>query len=166
MRDLVEYVIDGVLKKEQMQRQAKRQRQVQQPQQTAIQPRINHAALHQIGSQLPTDGKQRDAALWKVSLQFEAIFVQQMMSEMRKTVSKSDFLPNGFAEDVHASMMDQAIADVSSKRSQFGIAESVYKQLEAAQHKQQPTPEAQEIAATADKLTMQDAALEVNRDAY
>ena len=168
MRDLVEYVIDGILKKEQMQQHLQHQKSRRTKLQTDApgSHMPSYAALHSVGTQTPIQHKQRDEALWKVSLQFESIFVQQMMSEMRKTVAKSDFLPSGFAEDVHASMMDQAIAEASSRHSQFGIAESVYRQLEAAQHKQQAIPETQEIAALADKSAMQDVATEVNRYAH
>ncbi len=72
---------------------------------------------------------KRDKELWKVSLQFEALLLQQMISAMRKTVPHSSLLPSGFADDVYRSMFDQAIADMAGNRSTLGIAESVYRQL-------------------------------------
>jgi len=157
MRDLVENVIDGILQQEKMQQHAQRQ----QKQRAAIKSRqaqtkaINHALLRATGRQMPTDNKDRDPALWKVSTQFEAIFVQQMMSEMRKTVHKSDFIPTGFAEDVHASMMDEAIAQASVKHHSFGLADSIYRQLERPQYDSKQAAAIQEISASADKLKMQ-----------
>jgi len=72
----------------------------------------------------------KDEKLWDVCCKFEAIFMQQMMSAMRKSVPKSGFLPNGYAEGVHDSMMDQAIADSGSKHGSLGIARQMYRQLE------------------------------------
>ena len=167
MADLVEFVIDGILQREQMQKRAQKQ-------QTDVKQsrpfHINQAKLDTGGNQLSASVKEKDAALWKVSRQFEAIFVQQMMAEMRKTVSKSDFMPSGYAEDVHASMMDEAIAQASTKRSNFGIADSIYRQLEAAsknntRSKQQAN--VQEVANTADRLEMNSAlAMEVGKHAH
>jgi len=173
MRDLVESVIDGLLQQEKMQQHAANQKKHRaiiksRPAHTQA---INQTRLHATGPQVSASHKERDPALWKVSTQFEAIFVQQMMSEMRKTVHKSDFIPSGFAEDVHGSMMDEAIAQASVKHHSFGIAENIYRQLEAGQ-KAAMRPGAkqpdsiQEISASADKLQIKhDIMLEANRHA-
>ncbi|MFQ5355962.1 MAG: rod-binding protein [Mariprofundaceae bacterium] len=73
--------------------------------------------------------KTKDARLWKISLQFEAMLIQQMMSAMRKTVPKSELSPSNFANDTYSSLFDQAISDSASKRGSLGIANSVYRQL-------------------------------------
>ncbi|MES0371898.1 MAG: rod-binding protein [Mariprofundaceae bacterium] len=75
----------------------------------------------------------KDEKLWDVCCKFEAIFMQQMMSAMRKSVPKSGFLPSGYAEGVHDSMMDQAIADSGSKNGNLGIALQMYRQLESSE---------------------------------
>jgi len=194
MRDLVETVIDGVLQREKMQQHAQRQ----QKHRAAIASRppltgpIDHPHLHATSPQTIVSDGDKDPALWKVSRQFEAIFVQQMMSEMRKTVQKSDFIPSGFAEDVHASMMDQAIAQASVRHHSFGIADNIYRQLEAAQSRSNSTEiiqteteqtgakqveskqmvikqqqSIQEISASADKLQMHnDITMEANSYAH
>jgi len=172
MADLVEFVIDGILQREQMQQRAKQQRLQQDGGHVkrAQSFHINQAKLDADGSQLPISNKEKDAALWKVSRQFEAIFVQQMMTEMRKSVSKSDFMPSGYAEDMHASMMDEAIAQASAKRSSFGIADSIYRQLEAAGNRNtasQQRATVQEISNTADGLETSSAlAMEVTKHAH
>lgn len=147
MRDIVETVISGIMQKERMQ---------QNQQVAAGRPSLPRLPLHSVGHQVPVnDSKPKDPALWKASVQFEAIFMQQMMSEMRSTVTKSDFMPHGFAEDVHASMMDEAIAQAATKHNSIGIANAVYRQLESASH-----PQA--IGQVADKLKMSsDLTLEV-----
>jgi Rod binding domain-containing protein len=153
MRDLVESVIDGLLQQERMQQRRSPRK---------IQPQQHQVHYLNSGGQVRDAHKQRDPELWKVSTQFEAIFVQQMLSEMRKTVHKSGFMPSGFAEDVHASMMDEAIAQSSVRHSNFGIAENIYRQLQAAQSARETQAEdapAQGISASADKLKMHDQAI-------
>jgi len=176
MRDLVESVIDGLLQQEKMQQHAASQKKHRAA--TQLRPArtqtINQTSLHATGPQAPLSNKEKDPALWKVSTQFEAIFVQQMMSEMRKTVQKSDFMPGGFAEDVHGSMMDEAIAQASVRHHSFGIADNIYRQLEASQSrsrqaesKQAGSKQAesiQAISASADKLK-NNITLEVSRHA-
>jgi len=75
----------------------------------------------------------KDKQLWDVCCKFEAIFMQQMMSAMRKSVPKSEFLPHGFAESMHDSMLDQAIADSGSKKGSLGIAKQMYRQMERSE---------------------------------
>ncbi|PIP01674.1 MAG: flagellar biosynthesis protein FlgJ [Zetaproteobacteria bacterium CG23_combo_of_CG06-09_8_20_14_all_54_7] len=133
MRDLVETVIGDIMQRERMQKSPAAHKQ------TAMRPAPTpgHAPLHSVGKQVPVpESAQKDPALWKASKQFEAIFLQQMMSEMRSTVSKSEFMPHGFAEDMHASMMDEAIAQASTKHGSIGIANAVYRQLEAGSRTQ------------------------------
>jgi len=132
MRDLVETVIGGIMQRERMQTSTAHK---QTPPRAAQSP--GQMPLHSVGRQVPVpESAQKDPALWKASKQFEAIFLQQMMSEMRSTVSKSEFMPHGFAEDVHASMMDEAIAQASTKHGSIGIANAVYRQLEAGNRTQ------------------------------
>jgi len=169
VRDLVESVIDGILQQEKMQQHAanqKKHRAIIKSRPAHTQP-INQTRLHATGSQISVSHKDRNPALWKVSRQFEAIFVQQMMSEMRKTVHKSDFIPSGFAEEIHASMMDEAISQASVRHHSFGIADNIYRQLEASQSRsgqtgsKQPGPTGpiqnksiQAISTSADTLQM------------
>ncbi len=159
MRNLVESVIDGVLQRQQMQQHAATQKQRHAAINAPSTRQTDPAHTHRHGSRLAASSEERDPALWKVSTQFEAVFVQQMMTEMRKTVHKSDVIPNGFAEDVHGSMMDAAIAQASVKHQRFGIAENIYRQLEAGKNAamrpgaQQPGA-IQAISDSADTLQM------------
>lgn len=165
MRDLVEFVIDGIQQQERLQQQQAQRSRMTHRQPVSNQP--SHAQLHAVGTQVTGGNKERNEELWKASQQFEAIFIQQMMGEMRKTVVKSDFIPQGYAEDVHASMMDEAIASASAKRGNFGIAQAIYRQLEAAENRGEKPASAQEISNTADKLKMTtDVTLEATKHAY
>ncbi len=172
MADMVEFVIDGILQREQMQKQANMQQTTHARTHSAHSVQTSKTSFqHVLASQTEAPAKEKDAALWKVSRQLEAVFVQQMMAEMRKSVGKSDFMPSGYAEDMHASMMDEAIAQASTKRSNFGIAESIYRQLDRAQNirttEQGNNARIQEISNTVDRLEMsRGLVMEVNRHAH
>ncbi|ATX82948.1 flagellar protein FlgJ [Mariprofundus ferrinatatus] len=84
-------------------------------------------------------GHEKDPALWEVSLKFEAMLMQQMMSAMRKTVPQDGVLSAGFANDIYTSMFDQAITETSSKSGSMGIAENIYRQMSSNQTNANPT---------------------------
>jgi len=97
--------------------------------------------------------KIKNKELWDVSVKFEAVFFQQMMAAMRKTVPDSGFLPHGFAEGVQESMFDQAVADAGSKSGSLGIAMNIYRQLEQgdASNKGDANKAIQEMRQASDK---------------
>ncbi len=70
--------------------------------------------------------------LWRVSRVFEAMFVQQLLSAMHRTVPSSGLLGKGFAEDVQSSMFNQALAKAVSQQGQLGIARNIYRQFSHA----------------------------------
>lgn len=84
----------------------------------------------------PAAAQGKDPRLWQVSQKFEAIFVQQMLDEMHRAVPHGGITPNGFAEQVHTSMFDQAVAGTISKNTNLGIASAIYRQLARMQHPQ------------------------------
>ena len=108
--------------------------------QNTMQTRVQEAGNAKTPAQL--DGKATDPALWEVSLKFEAMLMQQMLTAMRKTVPTDGLLSSGFANDMYSSMFDQAIVEAGSKSGGLGIAENVYRQMNA--HNQ---PKANPISA-------------------
>lgn len=59
----------------------------------------------------------------------EAIFVGQMIEEMRKTVPESELIPASYAEKIYRSMLDQEYSNIISRSGQFGIAEQVLAEI-------------------------------------
>ncbi len=59
----------------------------------------------------------------------EAIFVNQMIEEMRKSVPENEVVPRSYAEKVYQSMLDQEYAEILSGTGQFGIAEQVLAEI-------------------------------------
>lgn len=61
--------------------------------------------------------------------QFEAIFLYQLMTEMRRTVPDTDLLGDRQAEKIFQSMLDQEVADHSAKSQSVGLAKMIYEQM-------------------------------------
>jgi flagellar protein FlgJ len=73
--------------------------------------------------------------LKKSAQEFEAIFLQQLLDAMDKTVQREgDVLGGGSAEETWRGMMNQEIARSMATRpggSGFGLAEAIYRQMSA-----------------------------------
>jgi len=75
--------------------------------------------------------KQEDEnnRLKEVCREFEAIFVQMLLREMRNTVPKNGFFGQSNASEIYQSMYEQALADEISKNGSLGLADQIYKSL-------------------------------------
>jgi Rod binding domain-containing protein len=71
-------------------------------------------------------GSEKD--IEKVARDFESIFLNKLMSSMRKTVPKSGLLES-FASDMFQSMMDEEISKEMSKNKGMGMGEMIYNDL-------------------------------------
>lgn len=65
----------------------------------------------------------------KVAKQFEALFVNQMISAMRKTVTKGGLVPESNAERVYQSMLDSQHAEKMADTEQLGLSQMIYDHL-------------------------------------
>ena len=61
--------------------------------------------------------------------EFESVFISYMMTSMRKTVQRSEFMNGGFQEDVYLSMMDEEIARAVARGPGIGLADALYRQI-------------------------------------
>lgn len=74
--------------------------------------------------------KTNDQELLKEAcLDFEALFIKQMLDSMRKTVGKTGLIDGGMAEDVFEDMLYDEYAKVMSRSADLGIAEMMQQQL-------------------------------------
>lgn len=73
----------------------------------------------------------KNSKLFKVSQEFEAIFIKQMLNTMRKTVNKSGLLDGGQAEEIFEDMLYDNYAQSMAETANFGLADSIYRQLAA-----------------------------------
>jgi peptidoglycan hydrolase FlgJ len=81
----------------------------------------------------PGQDPKEDAKARKAARDFEAIFVQQMLDQMEKTIDRTDSLLNGGeAESTWRGVLHQHMAQNIANRpggSGFGLAESIYRQI-------------------------------------
>lgn len=88
-------------------------------------------ALDHISTQVPTRSKIEDSpeAILEAAKAFEAVFLNEIMKSMRKTLPEDGVLNGGFANGVFNSMLDQEYSQIASKSGQVGLADMIALQL-------------------------------------
>ncbi len=71
----------------------------------------------------------RGSKLYEQCREFESIFVNMMLKEMRGTVEKSGLIDGGQAEEIFSDMLYDEYAKDMAKTAGFGLADSVYLEL-------------------------------------
>jgi len=71
----------------------------------------------------------RSSKLYEQCQEFESIFVNMMLKEMRGTVEKSGLIDGGQAEDIFSDMLYDEYAKDMSKAAGFGLSDAVYIEL-------------------------------------
>ena len=74
----------------------------------------------------------KSSRLYKVSQEFEAIFIKQMLNVMRKSVSKTGLMDGGMAEEIFEDMLYDEYAQKMAESGSFGIADMIYRQLDVS----------------------------------
>ena len=73
--------------------------------------------------------KQKEQ-LWDAALDLEALFVQQLISAMQRTVSREDgVFGQSKAEELFRGMLDEEWANLMAKSGDIGLARDLYDQL-------------------------------------
>ena len=87
--------------------------------------------LEHISTQIPTKTSVEDSpeAIREASRAFEAIFVNEIMKSMRKTLPEDGMLNSGFANNVFNGMLDQEYSQITANSGQFGLAKIISDQL-------------------------------------
>jgi flagellar protein FlgJ len=81
--------------------------------------------------QAPKAGPPAEQARLKEACRdFEAIFLKQMLSAMKKTVDKSELINGGMAEDIFEDMLYDEYSKIMSKTGSFGLADLMFRQLD------------------------------------
>lgn len=88
-------------------------------------------ALDNISTQVPTRTKIEDSpeAILEAAKAFEAVFMNEIMKSMRKTLPEDGVLNGGFANGVFNSMLDQEYSQIASRSGQVGLADMIALQL-------------------------------------
>ncbi|NLM41768.1 MAG: hypothetical protein GX199_05610 [Firmicutes bacterium] len=95
--------------------------------------RVNWSPGDLLADQAEALGKRKQsgsqAALREAAEQFEALFVQMLLTEMRRTVPENDLLGDRRAEKLFQSLLDQELALNSSQAQGIGLAKLIYEQM-------------------------------------
>ncbi len=71
----------------------------------------------------------RDSKQWKVAKDFEAMFIQQMLQAMRKTIPDGGLTEESNGRKIFTDMLDESMSKQASEQGGLGLAEMIYKQL-------------------------------------
>ncbi|MBE9486679.1 MAG: rod-binding protein [Chloroflexi bacterium] len=88
--------------------------------------------LSQALSQAPKvqKSKGQDAQkLRETTQQFEAIFLQQIFKEMRKTIPDDGLIQRGNADDMYTQLQDMEAAKIMAEQGGIGLADLMMQQL-------------------------------------
>jgi flagellar protein FlgJ len=86
--------------------------------------------LSQALAETPQKVPGRDPQKLKaVAQQFEAVFLQQIFKEMRKTVPEGGLIPRGNADDMYTQLQDMEAAKIMAERGGIGMAELMLQDL-------------------------------------
>ncbi len=82
--------------------------------------------LHPSQVRKPVD---RNSELYKACVDFESLFLKQMLDVMRKTVHKDGLLNGGMSEEVFQDMLYGEYAKKMAETAQFGLSDLIYRQV-------------------------------------
>lgn len=77
----------------------------------------------------PQGVENQDAALDRACRDFESVFINYMLQQMRRTVPKDGLFNGGQAEEIYTSMLDNETAKSISRNSGLGLADMLRQQL-------------------------------------
>jgi Rod binding domain-containing protein len=77
--------------------------------------------------QVPSESEQRRLKLKKTTQAFEAIFIAQLMKNMRSTSFTKE--GDGFGKDIMLSMADESVSQQLAKKGMLGVGKLLYEHL-------------------------------------
>jgi flagellar protein FlgJ len=71
----------------------------------------------------------KTSELYKACIDFESLFIKQMLDVMRKSVKKEGLLDGGMSEEIFTDMLYSEYAGKMAETAQFGLASMIYDQV-------------------------------------
>ena len=87
------------------------------------------AAANQANPNVKSRTIDKTSELYEKSLELESYFVKQMISSMRKTVTKSALGGDDFGGKIYEDMLFDEYSAAMTKNAGFGLADQIYLQL-------------------------------------
>ena len=91
--------------------------------------KVSGVAANQANPHVQNKTIDKTSTLYEKALELEGFFVKQMLSQMRKTVMKSN--EDSFAQSMYEDMLYDEFATAMTKNAGFGLADQIYLSLEA-----------------------------------
>lgn len=91
---------------------------------------------------------QNGGRLREACSEFEALFINLLLKELRATVGKSGLMDGGRAEEVYTGMMDTEMARDLAAKGGIGLADILYRQLAPARAERPSVPGPSEPAGS------------------
>ena len=92
--------------------------------------------LQQLKATTKKGSELEDSKLKKASVEFEALFVNQIMTTMRDSIPDSGIVPKSHGEKIFQSMLDGEYSKMAAEMGTFGLGKSIYQQLKTTTPKQ------------------------------
>ena len=83
--------------------------------------------------------KPDSKALEKTCRDFESLFINYLMQEMRKTIPEDSLFGGGQAEKIYSSMLDNEVSKTMAQQRGIGLAAMLYNQLSSVQEENDRT---------------------------
>ena len=87
-----------------------------------------------------TKNKKDDDKLKQAARDFEAIFVGQIMRNMRQSLSESGMFGKGVASDIYSSMFDDQMAQAIASKGGLHLSDTIINSLNKNEDQPQPLP--------------------------
>ena len=81
---------------------------------------------------------QDEEKLLDACREFESLFVNQLLKEMRKTVGKDGILPESHERSIYQGMFDEEVAKQVAQKGSLGLAEMLFQQLQQRDNSPKP----------------------------
>jgi flagellar protein FlgJ len=78
---------------------------------------------------VPAGKKVDEAKLKKASEDFEALFINQLMQSMRRTVLKSKLLEDAPGKEAYQSLFDREISKKMAQKGALGVGKIIYRNV-------------------------------------
>ena len=89
---------------------------------------INSQSIGKAASELPSVARN-DKKLKDACKQFESMFLNQLLTSMRKTIPKSGLMGENKEKEMYDSMMDQEMSKAWASSDGIGLANMLYQQM-------------------------------------
>ena len=95
----------------------------------ALSPAAGPDALLGLGPQAPSAKRSAEARARETAVQFETMFITQMLEQMTTGLKSDPNFGGGPAEGIHRSMLNEEYAKQIAKRGGIGVADAIYREM-------------------------------------